>query len=240
MASFSNGSSRTRWPMLSSAIEFIQGLIINHNLYGLFTAILGSVFLSLVLRSFYIRFGRSLSNRRTLADTFLLLSVSVALIIFLIKSSVALALGLVGALSIVRFRAAIKEPEELVYLLFAIAIGLGFGAEQRVATIATMFLVLPCIYLKQKIFDKDSDEQRLFVNYHSPPQSLEEITDILRTHARSAELRRFDQTSDAIDATFMVSVPNIASLQKLQEQLLRQSPRAQISIVDNSHPLTFN
>ena len=40
----------------------------------------------------------------------------------IVKSSLALSLGLVGALSIVRFRAAIKEPEELVYLFLIIAI----------------------------------------------------------------------------------------------------------------------
>ena len=43
----------------------------------------------------------------------------------------ALSLGLVGALSIVRFRAAIKEPEELAYLFLTISVGLGFGAKVR-------------------------------------------------------------------------------------------------------------
>lgn len=50
------------------------------------------------------------------------------LVIFVVKSSLALSLGLVGALSIVRFRTPIKGPEELVYLFLSIAIGLGFGA----------------------------------------------------------------------------------------------------------------
>ena len=53
-------------------------------------------------------------------------------VILIVKSSLALSLGLVGALSIVRFRTPIKEPEELIYLFLAIAIGLGFGAGQIV------------------------------------------------------------------------------------------------------------
>ena len=52
-----------------------------------------------------------------------------------VKSSLALSLGLVGALSIVRFRAAIKEPEELIYLFLTIAAGLGTGAGQIKITI---------------------------------------------------------------------------------------------------------
>ena len=47
------------------------------------------------------------------------------LIITVVKTSLALSLGLVGALSIVRFRSAIKDPEELLYLFFSIAIGIG-------------------------------------------------------------------------------------------------------------------
>ena len=52
------------------------------------------------------------------------------IIITIVKSSLALSLGLVGALSIVRFRTAIKDPEELSFLFISIAIGLGMGANQ--------------------------------------------------------------------------------------------------------------
>jgi hypothetical protein len=66
----------------------------------------------------------------------------------IVKSSLALSLGLVGALSIVRFRAAIKEPEELVYLFLVIAIGLGCGANQLIiTTVGIIFaLILIVIY----------------------------------------------------------------------------------------------
>ena len=60
----------------------------------------------------------------------------------IVKSSLALSLGLVGALSIVRFRAAIKEPEELVYLFLIIAIGLGCGANQLIITSVGIFFSL--------------------------------------------------------------------------------------------------
>ena len=63
------------------------------------------------------------------------------LIITIVKSSLALSLGLVGALSVVRFRTAIKEPEELSYLFFTIAIGLGFGANQTLITVIGFVLI---------------------------------------------------------------------------------------------------
>ena len=59
----------------------------------------------------------------------------------IVKSSLALSLGLVGALSIVRFRTPIKEPEDLVYIFLSIAIGIGYGALQITATLLVFTLI---------------------------------------------------------------------------------------------------
>ena len=89
--------------------------------------------LSFILGRIYIKYGTSLSNRRMFADNFVLVATTTMLIITIVKSSLALSLGLVGALSIVRFRAAIKEPEELAYLFLTISIGLGFCVSDHAA-----------------------------------------------------------------------------------------------------------
>ena len=80
--------------------------------------------LALVLRWHFRRFGSTLSNREEFDQVFPFVMLTTLLIITIVKSSLALSLGLVGALSIVRFRTPIKEPEELAYLFIAIAIGL--------------------------------------------------------------------------------------------------------------------
>ncbi len=93
-----------------------------------------AVILSFFVQLFYIKYSSSLSNRKEFSKNFVILAVTTCIVIMIVKSSLALSLGLVGALSIVRFRAAIKEPEELVYLFLIIAIGLGCGANQLVIT----------------------------------------------------------------------------------------------------------
>lgn len=102
--------------------------------------------------AFYIRFlyrkcSASPSDTDSITRVFPLLAIVATGIIAVVKSSLALSLGLIGALSIVRFRAAIKDPEELVYLLLCIAIGLTLGAEQpllaiAMVAIASVFIVL--------------------------------------------------------------------------------------------------
>jgi hypothetical protein len=107
--------------------------------------ILGGV-LALYVRMLYRRCSNSPSDTESITRVFPLLTLVTTGVIAVVKSSLALSLGLVGALSIVRFRAAIKEPEELVYLFLCIAIGLALGAEQpllavALVIVATLFIV---------------------------------------------------------------------------------------------------
>ena len=100
------------------------------------------VVLAIMVRWHFRRFGSTLSNRDEFAQVFPFVTLTTILIISVVKSSLALSLGLVGALSIVRFRTPIKEPEELAYLFISIAIGLGLGASQSIPTIiATVFIL---------------------------------------------------------------------------------------------------
>jgi len=68
-----------------------------------------TIIISFIMGKVYSKYGTSLSNRNKLAQTFVLISLTVMLVITIVKSSLALSLGLVGALSIVRFRTAVKE-----------------------------------------------------------------------------------------------------------------------------------
>lgn len=85
--------------------------------------------MSLVIRWHFQRYGTSLSNRQEFSEIFPFIVLTTLLVITVVKSSLALSLGLVGALSIVRFRTPIKEPEELAYLFLSIAVGPGAGRQ---------------------------------------------------------------------------------------------------------------
>ncbi len=82
----------------------------------------------------------------------------------IVKSSLALSLGLVGALSIVRFRAAIKEPEELVYLFLIIAVGLGCGANQLIITTIGILFSLIIIMLYSGYLKSSTKDLRDKIN----------------------------------------------------------------------------
>lgn len=110
-----------------------------------------------ILGVVYIHWGSSLSNRRKFAANFMLMTVTTTFIILVVRSSVALSLGLVGALSIVRFRAAVKEPEELAYLFFAIGIGIGLGDNQRMVTLVAVVAGIGLIGISRLMRRSDAD-----------------------------------------------------------------------------------
>ena len=111
-------------------LDFFLNNEIQINLDTFLLSLVCSAILSFFVQLFYINFSSTLSNRVHFSKNFVVLGVTTCIIIMIVKNSLALSLGLVGALSIVRFRAAIKEPEELVYLFLIITSGLGCGSGQ--------------------------------------------------------------------------------------------------------------
>jgi len=127
-------------------------------------SIIISYLLGYLLSLVYLRQARSLSNHESLARVFPILCVTTTIVIAVVKSSLALSLGLVGALSIVRFRTPIKEPEELTYLFLCIAIGLSTGADQYFASIIGFLLITVGIYLNNLFRKKSRNQNALRVS----------------------------------------------------------------------------
>lgn len=195
-----------------------------------------TLILSTILSWFYVQYGRSFSNRSKLAEILPVIAVTTALIISVVKSSLALSLGLVGALSIIRFRTAIKEPEELSYLFIAIAIGLGMGADQRFATILAIIIILLFLFLR-RLWKAAPAKNNLFLNIVTPHQEagFSQINDILTRHVASADLHRLDQSEQTLQATYLIETPSSDGLNNLMEELRTTFPQADFSFVEQEN-----
>jgi len=112
-----------------------------------------------IIRIIYIRYASTLNNKNYFSTNFVLLSVITCVVIMVVKNSLALSLGLVGALSIVRFRTAVKEPEELVYLFLVIALGLAYGSNQYMLGFITVVMSWLIIWISQSFFLKQAFEK---------------------------------------------------------------------------------
>lgn len=177
-----------------------------------------------ILSLIYLYSGNSLSNRSRLAMVFPLMALTTMLIITVVKSSLALSLGLVGALSIVRFRAAIKDPEELAFIFLAISLGLGFGADQIILSLV-FFGVIAVAIIVQAVFrgrfsnlftDKDSVHLELAF---AKQQTLLAVTSILDKHCSQVKLSRLDQ-GEQQTMMFLVKPKSAKSIEDLRQGFL--------------------
>lgn len=187
-----------------------------------------------LLRIFYIRFGNSLSNRKKFAANFLPLGLATMLVIMIVKSSIALSLGLVGALSIVRFRAAIKDPEELTYLFLVIGLGLAGGANQPILAIVAFVVIIGLLLLSKVITKKTGfkNENKMFVNIKTEENNLKKITSILTNILPYVELKRMDTLNQGLDLSYICKAESIDQLEQLKNELIILSPQTKLSVID--------
>ncbi|MDO8811292.1 MAG: DUF4956 domain-containing protein [Gallionella sp.] len=204
----------------------IQDFVIN---------ILLTILLSWIIGVLYVKFGRTLSNRRQFAANFVLIAVTTMFVISIVKSSLALSLGLVGALSIVRFRTPIKEPEELAYLFILIGIGLAFGANQRVMALIFMTLTGAFIIF-QRLRNKQEQSQYLHLAVSlkkGADTTLDSIIEVISKNCHYLTLKRFDDQEDVMSVLFAVEFDSHTALTLLSNDLREAFPSIELHLIDS-------
>lgn len=206
----------------------------------LFNLLVG-LLLSLIVAWYYERYGQSLSNRHRFAQLLPVLTLTTALVITIVKSSLALSLGLVGALSIVRFRTAIKEPEELLFLFIAITIGLGVGADQRWATVLGVLLILGYMALRL-LLTRQADVSNLYLSLlleeESTPNSLfDRVNTQLLEHVSMLDFRRLDSRDGLLQLTYFIHCDNPRILDALIDDLKTHFSVREVSFIQQEQAL---
>ena len=216
-------------------LNYIKNFFLNSNveinLTNFILAIIVATVLAYIIKQVYIYSSQTLSNKEYFSDLFIPLSIITCLVITVIKFSLALSLGLVGALSIVRFRAAIKEPEELIYLFLVIGIGLATGANQfLVAIIATLsistILVLFSKFRRNKyIYSDKVDANIVQIEIRNKKIRLEKLLELLKKHCEHVNLKSSNITHNLETYVFWVELKNKYSLLKAIDTIKKISSK---------------
>ena len=201
--------------------------------------LLATGLLCFLLSYVYARRGHSLSNRESFGRNFVVIGMTTMLIITVVKASLALSLGLVGALSIVRFRTAIKEPEELGYLFLVISVGLGYGASQWVITTTAVLLIVTVLWIRGRPAEQSgaAEYTNLFLTVSSEGAGkvgLEKITEALRGAGAGLALKRFDETHEGIEASYLVRFKDYAQVEQARAAIMSQGEQLRVTFVDNA------
>lgn len=183
----------------------------------------------------YTQFGETSSNRAKFAGNFVLLAVITTAIIMIIKNSIALSLGLVGALSIVRFRAAIKEPEELVYLFLMIGIGIGAGAGEYIL-ISVLACVAFLIIVGKRLISRSRTKRFAYnlniVSSKGKESGVESMIQLFAPFTSRLSLKRFDEDKEKIDALFYAEYKDEGAFYEWRKKLLAFDSDVRISYLE--------
>lgn len=206
-------------------LGMIEALSVRTVVAAMTVALLCAVLIYVVYRYFY----KGISYSENFGILLIMLTLVTAFIIICISSNLVLSLGMVGALSIVRFRAAVKEPLDVGFLFFAIAAGLTCGA--RLYIIALTGTVIICaIFVLCYLFLTKKKSYLLVIHYSE--EAAEAVKDALAKqkkcfkskirHAQTTELtysiRLKADSTELVDTLNAISgVENVVLVQYTQE-----------------------
>ena len=142
---------------------FITSIHLGTVLANLLAALLCGFLITLVYRRVYSGPGYSAK----FVQAMVILSMITALVIMVIGNNLARAFGLVGAMSIIRFRTAVKDTQDIIFIFFALAAGMASGVGLRfIAFSGTLFIGAVLILLSKTQYAK-AKKREFLIQFHS-------------------------------------------------------------------------
>ncbi len=131
---------------------FETKLLVSDDYVSLFLGLVITLVLALFVFYIYKKTFSGIIYSHNFNVSLVLMALITSVIIMTISSNLVLSLGMVGALSIVRFRTAVKDPMDIVFMFWAIALGITTGAKlYLIATIGSIFIgIIAMILLRYK------------------------------------------------------------------------------------------
>ena len=225
-------------------LDFFLNENVSINLNNFVINLISTLILCLILRQLYIKFSSSLSNKDEFSKNFIILGITTCIVITIVKSSLALSLGLVGALSIVRFRVAIKEPEELVYLFLVISIGLGNGAGQLKITLVgsiiafIIIIFFPKMKLKKSLSNLESTQISITINSEMTNVKINNLLNQIKKDSLSIELVSLNKSKKILIMNFNIVLKDFNKLNIINDKILKIYPNANI-VVGREHNISL-
>ncbi len=179
-----------------------------------------TIILSLILRTIYIRFSSSVSNKLLIANIFPLFGVSIFLIVITIKSSIVLSLGLVGALSIIRFRTAIKEAEQIVYFLILTGISIATAAGSYFFPIIMLFFIFVYNYFQKNNKSRSIhsiNDQLVITAEEISNKNIDSLIDALNKNGVNVEVQSLNKTDNKTIIVLKLSDFDLDKLSLVEE-----------------------
>lgn len=235
------GLSANSIPLLNSQLSESIGLTLSQGI----TIILTALVCGFLVRKLYLNFTLTYSSPRSFGNTLAMVLLSVSALIAVVKSSLALSLGLVGALSVIRFRTAVKEPFTLSFILWSVCLGISIGAEQyifAVLILAAGSLIIFTLFRKSVSlpFRKSGKSINHFASdtmmlSSEQPASIYKAFERLSEFVSCFNVKSISSSADATSAVVLLNINTIKDLEKLTTVLKDECKISAISFYNSAN-----
>ncbi len=202
--------------------DFVNLLFIPAELaFNLFVSLTLAFLLGLTIALLYRGTHRGLNYEPSFLATLTLLAPIVAMVMIFIRGDLVLSLGLVGSLSIIRFRTPIKDTRDMVYLFWVIAVGLGCGTDNwTLVLISTIFLgiIISILYILEYGRPRHADFVLVLSGSSSYPAG--EAEQIIRRYTVDARIRSYEVEGDTWEVVIELRLTR--KQEKLADRLIEE------------------
>jgi uncharacterized membrane protein YhiD involved in acid resistance len=154
-------------------------------IYSLSISFICGVLISIVYRVTY----KGPNYSRTFVSSLIVLTIITSLVLLVIGNNLATAFGLVGAMSIIRFRTAVRDVQDIVFIFFSLGIGMASGVGlYLVAVIGTIFICLVLLLLSNTNVFQTADVNYLIHITYKPNEINDEVKKLLKTSTSSLKV----------------------------------------------------
>ncbi len=165
--------------------------------------------IGLLIYEIYKRYFNGVIYSRSFALTLIGMTVLTCMVTLAISTNIVISLGMVGALSIVRYRTAIKEPLDIMYLFWAITMGITIGASMYLLAAAGMFFMLLIVAVMHRKQEKAHSYVMIF---HGNGESEKGVLELLKDipHGVKSRISRGDDSEISITLDLLEKELDIA------------------------------
>ena len=186
----------------SGISEYFSNQFMNLTPWKILIGLLMGFLVGLIIAFVYKRCYRGVLYSPTFAMTLMMLTLVTTPVVMCIKSNISLSMGMVGALSIVRFRTAVKDPMDTAYMFWALTMGILLGAELYVHALMVVLAIGIILFLLSFLHLGRENAYLLVVHYDDYAE--QDITQLLRRTVKQRKLRSKTVTRSGAEMTVEV------------------------------------
>ncbi len=175
------------------------------------------------------------SYTQSYVQTLVLMGMITSIIMLIVGSNIARAFSLIGALSIIRFRNAVKETRDVGFIFFAMAIGMATGTKfYLLAAIATVVIGLMFLLMSRfNWFAREATSQLLKIEIPNTLEFEKLFDDIFVKYTRVSDLISIDSVRSGMltELIYSIAPKKGASLQKLLEEIKKLNGNNKVTLI---------